>query len=273
MTVSIITVTFNDLRRLPTTVASIAEQKYRDFEHILVDGASVDGTFAWYQEVQRFARSTALSEPDSGIFDAMNKGLALAEGDAVIFMNAGDRFHSKHSLGYMVELLKDRDVQWGYGRADVVSSDGGRVRPTVGRVPYSRWRHWYGFATICHQAVIMRTDFMLRLGGFDHARFGAASDYHFLLLAAENARPVAATRVVASYEAGGVSEVDIYRQLWRRHRARSAVRSRFVTAMNALDFAWTGLQVAIVAVRRALKAILRQVGIKSFLGRRTDAIR
>ena len=89
--ISIITVCYNAAHLLAKTVESVIEQTYKNIEYIVVDGNSTDNTndiIAQY----RNKISTYLSEPDSGIFDAMNKGISMAKGDLIIFLNAGDYF-------------------------------------------------------------------------------------------------------------------------------------------------------------------------------------
>lgn len=96
--ISVITCCYNAASTIEPTMLSIGEQDFRDFEHILIDGASTDNTLAL---ARRFGGSDLrlLSEPDNGLYDAMNKGIGMARGKYLLFLNCGDTFHGRESLG------------------------------------------------------------------------------------------------------------------------------------------------------------------------------
>ncbi len=91
---SIITVTWNAAAVLVPTMRSVAEQTCRNFEHLIIDGASTDDTLRIAGEMGAGERTRIFSEPDEGLYDAMNKGMDRAKGKYLIFLNAGDAFHS-----------------------------------------------------------------------------------------------------------------------------------------------------------------------------------
>src|SRR5690606_41497725 len=95
---SIITVTFNCRDLLPRTLESVQEQSFPGIEHVVVDGASTDGTLDLIR-AHADRLGSWVSEPDKGIYDAMNKGLHMARGEYVLFLNAGDTFFSKDTVG------------------------------------------------------------------------------------------------------------------------------------------------------------------------------
>ncbi|MDB2531611.1 glycosyltransferase [Alphaproteobacteria bacterium] len=109
MKISIITVTYNCASVVEKCLASIAEQSYTDVEHIVVDGASRDGTLD-ILNIHRSHFAVLLSEPDTGIYDAMNKGLALASGDIVGFLNADDFYAHDRTLESIVQCFTDDDL-------------------------------------------------------------------------------------------------------------------------------------------------------------------
>lgn len=113
--ISVITVCFNAVGVIEPTILSVISQTYGDVEYIVVDGASTDGTV---DVIRRYAGSIAsfTSEPDGGIYEAMNKGIARATGDYIIFMNAGDRFYSPDSISRLFsapEIAEGLDVIYG----------------------------------------------------------------------------------------------------------------------------------------------------------------
>jgi glycosyltransferase involved in cell wall biosynthesis len=105
---SIITVTYNAEKVLEDTIQSVISQTYHHIEYIIVDGASKDGTLSIINRYRPHIH-TVVSEPDKGLYDAMNKGIALANGDYLCFLNAGDCFHEDDTLQQMVHTIKNRD--------------------------------------------------------------------------------------------------------------------------------------------------------------------
>lgn len=109
--ISIITVVYNGLVVLPRTIASVVGQSYPRLEYILIDGGSTDGTPAYLSANQDYF-SYWLSEPDTGLYDAMNKGLDQASGDFCLFLNAGDLFYAHDSLEQMVNAMTSREAYY-----------------------------------------------------------------------------------------------------------------------------------------------------------------
>lgn len=260
VTLSIVTVCWNDLSNVQRTVESLECQvETTGWEHVLVDGASKDGTADWYRQAGFKFPHCLLSEPDNGIFDAMNKSLDIVNGDYVVFMNAGDRFADNAAVGRILARLSTKPA-WGYGIARIVDIEGNRVRPQVGKIPYSRTMHLLGAAKICHQAVVMRVDLINRLGRFD-LRMGNAADYHMLVKAAAIEPPATWADINVDYLAGGISAVENHEQLWRRHRARvDALEMK--PAAARLDRAWTALQLARVRATTYIKPVLEPIYLR-----------
>lgn len=103
---SIITVTFNSVKNLKHTIESVKCQTFSDYEYIIIDGASSDNTLSFIDTVKTSCFKI-LSETDEGIYDAMNKGLDLAKGEYVLFLNAGDTFHSNSILLKVADIVKE----------------------------------------------------------------------------------------------------------------------------------------------------------------------
>lgn len=117
---SIITVTYNAEKTLPPTLKSVAEQTCDLYEWIVVDGGSKDATMDLVKE-SGVSNLKYISERDNGIYDAMNKGLAMATGDYVIFLNAGDSFHSPATLQRLADVAMDHDYPGIlYGQTQIV---------------------------------------------------------------------------------------------------------------------------------------------------------
>lgn len=251
---SIVTVCFNDFENVRRTMESIEMQTERQgWEHILIDGASSDGTAAWYAAAGFDFPHTLVSEPDKGIFDAMNKSLDYVNGDYVNFMCAGDRFADSRVIRRIFQRIRSQPA-WGYSKARIVDSAGNKVYPDIGRMPYSRAAHLFRIAQLCQQTVVMEVDFLRGLGGFDLS-MGNGGDYHLLLKAAAVERPVTWPDIDVDYLAGGISDREIFHSLRLGHRCRvDALEMNPLLAR--LDGAWTALQVAHIWTRKKLKPYL-----------------
>lgn len=150
---SVITVTYNAGAVLEDTIQSVISQTYRHVEYIIVDGASKDGTLAVIERYkERIAR--VVSEPDKGLYDAMNKSMRLATGDYLCFLNAGDSFHEDDILQQMVHTLTGHslpDVL--YGETALVDKEGHFVRMRRLSAPeVLTWKSFKQGMLVCHQA-------------------------------------------------------------------------------------------------------------------------
>jgi len=125
MKISIITAVFNAVDTVEETILSVANQTHSDVEHIIVDGASTDGTLGVVDKYRtRIAR--IVSEPDLGIYDGMNKGLRLATGDVIGFLNADDVYAHEGVLARVAEAMARGDLDVLFGDAEFVSANNPR---------------------------------------------------------------------------------------------------------------------------------------------------
>lgn len=168
--VSIITITYNAERFLERTVESVINQQATDYEYIIVDGASSDGTRAIIDRYQAYITDW-VSEPDQGLYDAMNKGLHRANGRYVWFMNAGDELHDNQTLTNLLATIRadeqeNKPVDVYYSDALFVRDDGSRRSGSVVGLrseitPHSlpqtlTWRDMQLGMKVCHQAFVAR---------------------------------------------------------------------------------------------------------------------
>ena len=163
MKISVITATFNSAATLADTLASVVAQTYPDVEHIIVDGASTDSTLTiveHYRSAYERAGKTlrVVSERDRGIYDAMNKGIALASGDYLCFLNAGDCFHEDDTLQQMVHTINGNELpDVLYGETAIV--DEKRHFQRMRRLSAPEVLTWKSFKQgmlVCHQAFFAR---------------------------------------------------------------------------------------------------------------------
>lgn len=147
--ISVITVCRNADKLLEATVQSIASQEYQNIEYIIVDGASTDATV---DVVKKHATDIDkwISEPDKGIYDAMNKGVGMATGEYCIFMNAGDTFADNSVLNRIFSDANSADVI--YGNVIKTDKEGNRFEKQA-EAPHNAHRMFF-----CHQSALTRTD-------------------------------------------------------------------------------------------------------------------
>lgn len=157
---SIITVTFNAASVIEPTLASVAEQSYRNFEYLLIDGGSTDDTVA-KAKASGIKFAHIVSERDKGLYDAMNKGIKLAKGDYLCFLNAGDAFHSPDTLEKIVAAIPEGaslpDILYG----ETAEVDDNRNFVRMRRLQAPDKLHWTSFKQgmmVCHQAFYARRD-------------------------------------------------------------------------------------------------------------------
>ncbi len=165
---TIITCTFNAASVLQRTLSSVLSQKYAYIEHLILDGLSKDDTVRMASDYKSRSDKldnghevTVISEKDSGLYDAMNKGIRLATGEYLIFLNAGDVFLGPETLETIAASFFDGEQLPGvlYGDTDIVAMDGHFLRHRRLCPPKKlTWRSFQWGMLVCHQAFYARTD-------------------------------------------------------------------------------------------------------------------
>lgn len=184
--VSIVTVSFNSAKTIKDTLHSVARQDYKNIEHIIIDGASTDPTIDIVNREGKHV-ATVLSEPDSGIFDAMNKGLNLATGDVIGFLNSDDMLAHTSSIAEIVKCFQNKPVDCVYG--DIILVDPVNVSRIV-----RYWRPGPHVTGACakgwmapHPTFYVRRDALVRIGGFN-TEYSLQSDFDLMIRLFEQER-------------------------------------------------------------------------------------
>lgn len=157
---SIITITFNAGSVIEPTLKSVLAQTYTNYEYLLIDGGSSDDTVE-RAKASGMEFAHIVSERDNGLYDAMNKGMALATGDYLCFLNAGDAFHEPETLQKIVDAIKDEESlpHVLYGETAEVDAERNFVRMRRHKVPEKLdWRSFRHGMLVCHQAFYARRD-------------------------------------------------------------------------------------------------------------------
>ena len=150
---SIITVTYNAEKVIEETIQSVITQTYKNYEYIIIDGASKDNTLSVIYKYKDMI-SSVVSEPDKGLYDAMNKGIATATGDYLCFLNAGDSFHEDDTLQLMVHSINDNELpDVLYGETAIVNKEGHFLHMRRLQTPEKlTWKSFKQGMLVCHQA-------------------------------------------------------------------------------------------------------------------------
>jgi len=178
MKISVVTATFNSGKTVAHALSTVSSQTWSDVEHIVIDGASSDDTLAM---VARLGGRVAkvVSEPDRGIYDALNKGIRLASGDVVGFLHSDDEFADPGVLSWIATEFADPAVQAVYGDLHYMNANGARVVRGWRAGPFLRSRLARGWMPP-HPALYLRRSVYENLGGFDDS-LRIAADYEFIL--------------------------------------------------------------------------------------------
>lgn len=159
--VSVITVVFNSLNDLQQTFESVVNQTYSQVEFIIVDGASTDGTLDFIKQNEKYIQQW-VSEKDEGIYDAMNKGLKLASGDFVLFMNAGDSFNNIHVLSDIF-MAAPENTDAIYGETIFMDEAGNNLGTmsalSTHKLPaQAKWQDMKYGMVFCHQSFLVKKE-------------------------------------------------------------------------------------------------------------------
>ena len=250
---SIITITYNAEAFLPRTVESVLSQHYRDIEHIIIDGASTDSTISVAQDYMQRSYAAQnghevriVSEPDNGLYDAMNKGLRQASGDYICFLNAGDFFPNANVLDTIVSRSltgKSRKQLPAviYGDTDIVDNDGNFLRHRRLAPPRNlTWRSFRKGMLVCHQAFYARLD-IARTVPYD-TRYRYSADVDWCIRVMKEAERMGAglayvDSVVVNYTQEGQTTKHHRDSLKERYRVMQCHYGAFTTALMHAWFA------------------------------------
>lgn len=235
ITFSIVTITYNADNVLGKTVDSVFSQTYPHVEHVIIDGASTDDTLQVAQDyMQRsYAASNGheiriVSEPDNGLYDAMNKGLRQVSGDYVLFLNAGDFFPDSEVLSNIARnvglegVSREKLPAVLYGNTDIVDNDGRFLRHRRLQPPANlSWRSFRHGMLVCHQAFYARLDIAKTVPYDCRYRFSADVDWCIRIMKEAEIRHLPLLNlhlVVANYTEEGQSTIHHRESLNERYQ-------------------------------------------------------
>lgn len=231
---TIITVTYNAADVVERTMRSVAEQTCRLYEHLIIDGASTDATLKIVADCAT-ELTTVRSEPDHGIYDAMNRGLALSHGEYYIFLNAGDAFHSPTTLQTIADTIMDNDFPGVvYGETDIVDASGQRLGCRHLQAPeHLTLDSFKEGMSVCLQAFIAFN----RITGPYNLRYRYSADYDWTIRCLQHSRSnIKIDDVIIDYLYEGATTRHRFRSLWERFRIMAYYYGTLPTLWRHLRF-------------------------------------
>lgn len=211
MKVSIVTITYNAARTLQRTLDSVACQTYAGIEHLIIDGASKDDTVAIAERYKAASRHEVViqSEPDKGLYDAMNKGLQKATGDYLVFLNAGDTLYAPDTIETVVKPTANsqKPIAVIYGDTAITDAEGNFLHLRTHRPPEQlTWKSFKQGMLVCHQAFYVLTSLARQIPYDLQYRHSADVDWCIRIMREAERQQLALVNthaILANFEEGG----------------------------------------------------------------------
>ncbi|HOV13925.1 MAG TPA: glycosyltransferase family 2 protein [Spirochaetota bacterium] len=201
--ITIITVTFNAEKSIEKTILSVIGQTYNNIEYIIVDGLSKDNTMSI---VEKYKDKIALiiSEKDSGIYDAMNKGIIKSTGDFLFFLNSGDEIYENNTIEKIFLDINDEEIF--YGKTSLINEDGSLKKITS--IPKTlTHKSFLTGMPVSHQSIIIKKNLI----NLYDLKYKFVSDHDFIITALKKAKKVKNTNLIISkYQLGGFSDKNFF---------------------------------------------------------------
>lgn len=229
---SVITIVYNNAKDIERTMLSVLNQSYKNIEYIVIDGASNDGTLDIIRKYEsRLAK--LISEKDKGIYDAMNKGLAQATGDYVLFMNSGDEIYALDTVERIFASAPNADIY--YGETEMYDENWRSLGQRRHRAPETfTWRSFKYGMSISHQAIYIKRSLT---EPYD-LRYKYSADIDWIIKIAKKGSNIVNTHLyVAKYLVGGMS----------KQKHRESLKERFKIFSHYYGFVANVINHAVIA--------------------------
>ncbi|MBE8722312.1 glycosyltransferase family 2 protein [Sphingobacterium pedocola] len=213
MKLSIVTINLNNKFGLLKTFTSIKEQSFQQFEYIVVDGSSNDGSKDVLESNDRIDKW--ISEKDSGVYDAMNKGVKMATGQYILFLNSGDILYTSQTLENIFPNLNDVDLLYGDLAFDNIG------KPVIFNYPEKLSIKFLFESSLGHPSTFIKKDLFYQYGNYD-TTYRIAADWSFFLICIlrHNVSTKHLNQVVSIFDTTGMSSVPDNFQLIQEERQR-----------------------------------------------------
>ena len=231
---SIITVTYNAAETLPATLASVKEQSCKLYEYIVMDGVSKDNTVQLATDAN-ITNARIISSPDKGLYDAMNKAIDVATGEYLIFLNAGDAFHSPDTLQKIADVIMNHDFPGiVYGQTQLVNANRQRIGDRHLTAPEElTLKSFAEGMLVCHQALIA----LRRIVGQYDLRYRFSADYEWCIRCLQHSRNnVYIPHTIIDYLSEGLTTANRKASLKERFKIMCYYYGTIPTVLRHLKF-------------------------------------
>ena len=182
--VTVVTPTFNLIeggreKFFQQCIESVHNQTYQNIEHLIIDGASTDGTLELLQKYEKKGWIKCYSEPDEGMCDAMNKGIRKASGEYVAILNSDD-FYTKNAIELSVKALLENNADYSYATTDMISRKDESLISVWAGNPYGLSCFWFQMP-FNHESMLCKKSVYDKFGGYDYKQYGTIADYDFVM--------------------------------------------------------------------------------------------
>ena len=252
--ITVVTACLNSAATIEEAIESVRSQGYPRLEHVVVDGGSTDGTL---EILERAEGVRYVSEPDDGRVDAVNKGVAMATGDVIAWLNADDRYHPGALRAVGEAFTANPGAMWLTGYCDIVDADGEEIRHAV--TAYKSWllRHW-SYPLYLTQNFVSDPATFVRREALDEAgpldpRYRISHDYDLWLRVARRHEPIVLRRTLSSFRmTEGTQSMQGFELQFREHAEVARRHGEGHPLPVAVNHVMSRL---IVLVYRALRAL------------------
>ncbi len=214
-------------------IDSVQSQDYPHFEHIIIDAASTDGTLDLIKEYTQNNNVRYISEPDSGIYNAYNKGIQMAKGKYIAFLNTDDYYTRNNAFSSIIQKMEENDADFTYGDVDIIFEDG-RFKHRQ----HSKWQKCFARIPFNHGSMFAKKNLFEKLGYFDES-YRISADFNLIyrsILASYKAVEILESFVV--YRLGGVSTTQDV--LIKKENARVIQENCHISAQKAMEIYESG---------------------------------
>lgn len=232
--VSIITVVYNNKINFIKTLNSVKRQDYSNIEYIVIDGGSTDGTLDVIKQNESVI-SKWISETDKGIYDAMNKGINLATGDYIWFLNGGDMIHSDNTLNEIFSTGENADVY--YGDTELVDDEGKSYGKRKLKTPPENlsWRSMIDGMVVTHQSLIIKKEIIPQY----NLKFKHCADIDWTIKILKSSKVIINThKIISRFLLGGYSRKNTISSLFERIKILSKHFNIFYVLLNHIKLAF-----------------------------------
>jgi glycosyltransferase involved in cell wall biosynthesis len=226
--ISVITVVYNAGDFFEWTLKSVRDQKYDDLEYIIIDGGSRDNTTDLIEKYNQIITKW-ISEPDDGLYSAMNKGLHMATGDYIMFLNAGDVFYSTEVLKQIFSGIEHQaDIY--YGETMIMDQHGNDIGMRRLKAPEQlSWKSLIDGMLVCHQSFIVKKGICRDY----NLKYKISADYDWMLNCLKNAKIIVNTHLIISrFLDGGLNKQNIRKALCERFLVMIRNYNFFLVVLN-----------------------------------------